>query len=61
MFRKDGINMADIFDKLIEAVSPCPELNRNRVELDKEIMKDYGFMITDNPAVGYILKECGMI
>lgn len=54
--------MAEIIDKLKEATkSHSTKLDRDRVELDEEIMKDYEFMITDNPAMGYILKECGII
>lgn len=53
--------MAKMIDKLKELYSQNRELESNRVKLDEEIMKDYGDMITDNPAMGYILKECGII
>ena len=54
--------MAKMIDKLKELYgSQNRELESNRVKLDEEIMKDYGDMVIDNPAMGYILKECGII
>ena len=53
--------MANLLDKLNIFYISDIEFERDRVKLDEEIMRDYGDMIMDNPAMGYILKECGII
>ena len=53
--------MANLLDKLNIFYISDIEFESDRVKLDEEIMRDYGDMIMDNPAMGYILKECGII
>ena len=54
--------MANLLDKLNNIYeSQKIEFESDRVKLDEEIMRDYGDMVMDNPAMGYILKECGII